>query len=77
LLLKVENGKKVEIDFSDVIIASTSFFDEGFGKLTEHGWTKNTFDSLISLKNINDRDLSVLREMCKNRGMKCEKEDGF
>ena len=70
ILEATQNGKKVEIDFIDVVIASTSFFDEGFGKLTEYGWTKESFDSNISLKNIHDRDLNLLREMCKNRGMK-------
>jgi len=70
ILKAAEGGNKVEIDFSDIVIASTSFFDEGFGKLNEFGWTKAKFDSLISLKNINKRDLAVLTEMCKNRGMK-------
>ena len=31
--------EKIIIDFSGVCIASTSFFDEGFAKLTEAGWT--------------------------------------
>lgn len=65
-----DKHNKIEIDFSNTVIASTSFFDEGFAKLVECGWTKKKFDSQIILKNINKRDHEILTEMCRNRKMK-------
>lgn len=62
-------NQKIEIDFSDVTIASTSFFDEGFAKLIESGWTMKKMESQIILKNIKSKDRRVLLKMCKNRGM--------
>lgn len=64
------HGEVVEIDFQDTIIASTSFFDEGFAKLTESGWTKSKLHSLVRLKNCHEKDKSLLEMMCENRGMK-------
>lgn len=61
--------QKIEIDFSGVTIASTSFFDEGFAKLIDSGWTIKKLRTQIMLKNIKLRDHQVLLEMCKNRGM--------
>jgi hypothetical protein len=61
-----DNGQ-IEIDFSDTVIASTSFFDEGFAKLAEHGWTEEMLLSRITLKNIHHKDEEILREMFKNR----------
>ncbi|MBF0104488.1 MAG: STAS-like domain-containing protein [Deltaproteobacteria bacterium] len=64
----VEN-EKVKVDFSGVIIASTSFFDEGFAKLALHGWTKEKYLSDVLIENLDKRDQKVLSEMCRNRGM--------
>ena len=63
-------GEMVEIDFKDTIIASTSFFDEGFAKLTELGWTKGKLHSLVRLKHIHEKDRGLLEKMCENRDMK-------
>ena len=53
--------KTVEIDFSNMMIASTSFFDEGIAKLSaEH-------QSQVHFKNLHARDKIVLDELCKNR----------
>lgn len=70
LLKAAQKNAPVEIDFTGIVIASTSFFDEGFAKLFELGWTKEKFDSLIKLKNINKKDLKILNEMCRNRSGK-------
>lgn len=63
-------GEVVEVDFQDMIIASTSFFDEGFAKLTELGWTKGKLHSLVRLKHIHEQDRGLLEKMCENRDMK-------
>lgn len=61
--------QKIEIDFSGVTIASTSFFDEGFAKLSDSGWTMEKLKTQITLKNIKPKDHIILLEMCKNRGI--------
>lgn len=65
-----KEGKEVQVDFSGVIVASTSFFDEGFAKLAEHGWSLEDFESRLELVNINPFDKRVLDEMCRHRGLK-------
>lgn len=66
ILETAEDGDSIEIDFGGKIIASTSFFDEGFAKLAEYGWTKEKLLS-IRLKNINERDLKVLMDLFGKR----------
>ncbi|OGQ44974.1 MAG: hypothetical protein A3H42_03460 [Deltaproteobacteria bacterium RIFCSPLOWO2_02_FULL_46_8] len=63
-------NRKIEIDFSGITIASTSFFDEGFAKLADSGWTMEKLKTQIILKEINPRDRMILLEMCNNRGMR-------
>lgn len=71
LRLKILDGFRkdglVEIDFGGKMIASTSFFDEGFAKLSEEGWTQNDFQARIRLKNIHARDEIILEKLCQNR----------
>lgn len=65
-LIILENHKKniiTEIDFSDVIIASTSFFDESIAKLALEKWTKEQLDTFVILKDINPLDLNVLNKI--------------
>ena len=63
-------NERIIIDFSGVCIASTSFFDEGFAKLAEAGWTLKDLETRVTLKNIDSRDHRLLTQMCQNRGMK-------
>ena len=69
ILEATKNDAPVEIDFTGKIIASTSFFDEGFAKLIEHGWTKEKMFSLIKFKNIHKRDMQVLEDLFEKRLM--------
>lgn len=62
-------NEKIKIDFSGIVIASTSFFDEGFAKLSLYGWSKEKFLSDVLLENLDKRDHKVINEMCKNRGL--------
>lgn len=59
----------VEIDFKDVTVASTSFFDEGIAKLALEGWSRGDFDKRVVLRNVNPRDERVLAKMCAYRGL--------
>lgn len=63
------NNEKIEIDFAGLLIASTSFFDEGFAKLAKSGWTREKLSSQITFKNLHPKDKMILEEMCRNRGM--------
>lgn len=70
ILQAVKGEKNVEIDFGGLVVASTSFFDEGFAKLALEGWSKKDFDSHIRLKNIDSKDHLILEKLCLNRNMK-------
>lgn len=65
-----EASDTIEIDFKEVIVASTSFFDEGFAKLALEGWDKNRFEQVVKLKNLNPRDAKVMDKMCAYRGLR-------
>lgn len=67
ILAATADGKKMEIDFAHTMIASTSFFDEGFAKLTQHGWTLQILHARVFLKDIHPKDKEILEEMFKNR----------
>ena len=67
ILEAAEKGEVVEIDFSNLMIASTSFFDEGFAKLADSGWTHEKMNTAIVLKNIHPKDKEILEELFKRR----------
>ncbi len=62
-------GESIEIDFSGLKIASTSFFDEAIAKLAEEGWNETTFSKFVKLKGIHRLDLKVLKQVCEYRGL--------
>ena len=69
-LMILENYKNniiTEIDFTDVIIASTSFFDESIAKLALEEWSKEQVDTFVLFKNINKLDLDVLNKIREYR----------
>lgn len=70
IVAAADEGKTIEIDFENMMIASTSFFDEGFAKLADLGWTKDRLFSLISFKHLHNNDRLVLIRLCQNRNMK-------
>lgn len=67
ILEATKNDSPIEIDFAGKIIASAAFFDEGFAKLTEHGWTKEKMLSLIKFKGTYKRDMQVLEDLFNKR----------
>lgn len=70
ILQATKDKGKVEIDFGGLLVASTSFFDEGFAKLALEGWTQENFDSYIQLKGLSPKDHEILKKLCFDRGMK-------
>ena len=58
-----------EVDFSEVKIASASFFDEAFAKLILEDPDKPWFD-FISVTNIHKMDDILLTKVCIARGLK-------
>jgi hypothetical protein len=62
-------GEPVEVDFSGIKIASTSFFDEAIAKLAEEGWDEKKLEEFLRLKGIHALDLRVLKQVCKYRGL--------
>lgn len=69
IISSLKSGEKVLIDFEEVMVASISFFDEGFAKLN---LTTNEIE-MITIKNIFRRDLEVLKTVCQDRKFKIEK----
>jgi hypothetical protein len=59
----------VELDFSNVKIASASFFDEGIAKLALEGWSVIDFKNRIKITNIFSKDKMLLKNSCKIRGI--------
>ena len=64
-----QKGEAIQIDFGNKMIASTSFFDEGFAKLTESGWTEQDLVKKIKFVDIHPQDERILKTLCKNRKM--------
>ncbi len=69
ILVALKKYEHITINFSGVIIASTSFFDEGFAKLQLLGWDKKDFNKKIKIIGMNTKDYEVLLIVCKNRGL--------
>ena len=69
----LENEELIEIDFSEVKVASASFFDEAFAKLiSEYNWKKIDFDTRVKFLNLYKHDLSLLNQVCQTRGANFE-----
>jgi len=63
----VESTEKVVLDFKDVKIASSSFFDEGIAKLAFEGWDSSKIINRITFKNLFPMDERLLKEVCLKR----------
>jgi len=71
IILKESSIKTpLTLNFKDLKIASTSFFDEAFAKLTDEGWDWKDLLKRVHLKNIYKKDLELLSYMCTQRKMK-------
>lgn len=63
---------KVELDFSNLKIASASFFDEGIAKLSEENWDSQKINENLVFKNLFRRDRELLESVCHIRKIKID-----
>lgn len=69
LIVQAINKKDLLVlDFSELVIASTSFFDEGVAKLTEEKISVQDFFKYVEFKNLNKNDEKVLKKVTDYRG---------
>lgn len=66
----VDKDGCVEIDFGGLIIASTSFLDEGLAKLAEHSWSREKLYSTITFKGLHPRDREVMEDLFDGHALK-------
>jgi hypothetical protein len=64
-----QDNQSIEVDFTGVVVASTSFFDESIAKLAEEGWDRAMLEKFVTLKGLNKMDNEVLQRVCKYRGI--------
>ena len=67
ILENTKDATPVQVDFENMVIASTSFFDEAFAKLAEENWTQEQFKSLVKIQKLNPMDQEVLEYVCHYR----------
>lgn len=69
-----QNQEPLALDFSGVVIASTSFFDEGIAKLALEGWDGQRLRKWVQMEGLNPRDQKVLKKVCEFRKLKFESD---
>jgi hypothetical protein len=68
----ISAGEKIILDFSDVKIASASFFDEGIAKLSEENWDSKKVRAFLVFENLFKKDKELLISVCENRNITIE-----
>jgi hypothetical protein len=68
IVFAINNKQNIILDFQDLVIASTSFFDESIAKLVEDNIGPETFKEFVTIKDINRNDQKVLDRVTKYRG---------
>lgn len=66
LIGAIEKEDKIEIDFSNILIASVSFFDEAFGKLA-FKYPKEMLVKKLGFKNMEPFDRALLNDIIISR----------
>ena len=61
--------EQLELDFTGLTVASTSFFDEGIAKLKFSDWTKEQLGKYVHSKGLHPGDQKVLKTVCRLRGL--------
>ena len=67
--LILASNEPIELDFTNLKIASASFFDEGIAKLADHGWTATQVEQQVKFNNMFHRDRELLISVCEYRGL--------
>lgn len=71
----IKSKKKLVLDFNDLIVASTSFFDEGFAKLVDEKINVKDFIDYVVLKDLNKNDFKVLKQVSDYRGFQIDQKN--
>lgn len=66
ILSAIKSKSQLTLDFEGLIIASTSFFDEGIAKLGSDVTTEE-FSEYVTIKDLNKNDRRVLDQVSSNR----------
>lgn len=66
LRIAMKKEDKIVIDFSNILIASVSFFDEAFGKLAFE-YSKERLGKKLILENIEEFDKALLNDILISR----------
>ena len=64
-----QSSEVIILDFSNIKVASTSFFDEAFAKLIDEKEQKN-WKEIIKIINMNEFDKKLLVQITQYRGLK-------
>jgi hypothetical protein len=68
ILAAINSKEHIVLDFQDLVIASTSFFDESIAKLVNENIRPDDFKEFVTIKDINRNDQKVLDQVTKYRG---------
>jgi hypothetical protein len=68
IMAAIKSQEHITLDFADLIIASTSFFDESIAKLVNEQIEPEKFKEFVTIKDINRNDQKVLDQVTKYRG---------
>ena len=60
----------IELDFEELKVASSSFFDEGIAKLSLEGFDAKWVNENITFLNLHKLDAALLKQVCLARGIK-------
>jgi hypothetical protein len=72
IISAIENQEMLVLDFSELVVASTSFFDEGIAKLVEDKINPDQFKEFVTIKDLNRNDQKVLDQVTQYRGFKLD-----
>ncbi|MBA2403420.1 MAG: transglycosylase SLT domain-containing protein [Bdellovibrionales bacterium] len=64
----IKNEEDIILDFIDLVIASTSFFDESIAKLVNEDIGPEKFNEYVTIKDLNKNDQKVLDQVTNYRG---------
>lgn len=66
----LHKAQNIELDFSDCLIASTSFFDESIAKLALEKVTSEQIQKHLKILHLHPRDKELLLDLCQRRGVR-------
>lgn len=74
IIASIKKKEILSLDFSDLTIASTSFFDEGIAKLVNEKISVDEFMKFVVIKSLDKNDQKVMDRVTEYRGFKLGKK---